>query len=34
MRKLLLGLAAASLAFTPALAALKVGAPAPDFTTT
>jgi len=34
MRKLLLGLAAASLAFTPALAALKVGARAPDFTTT
>jgi peroxiredoxin len=34
MRKLLLGLAAANLAFTPALAALKVGARAPDFTTT
>jgi peroxiredoxin len=34
MRKLLLGFAAAGLAFTPALAALKVGARAPDFTTT
>lgn len=34
MRKLLLGFAAAGLAFAPALAALKVGARAPDFTTT
>ena len=34
MRKLLLGFAAAGLAFTPALAALKEGAKAPDFTTT
>jgi len=33
MRKLLLGLAAASLALTPASGALKVGAKAPDFTT-
>ena len=34
MRKLLFALAAASLAVTPATAALKVGAKAPDFTTT
>src|SRR5947209_1479893 len=34
MRKLLLGLAALSLAATPAVAALKVGEKAPDFTTT
>ena len=34
MRKLLLGLTIASLALTPAAAALKVGAQAPDFTTT
>jgi thioredoxin-dependent peroxiredoxin len=34
MRKLLFGLAAVSLAATPATAALKVGAKAPDFTTT
>jgi thioredoxin-dependent peroxiredoxin len=34
MRKLLLALAAASLAASPALAALKVGDKAPDFTTT
>jgi peroxiredoxin len=34
MRKLLFGLAAASLATTPATAALKVGARAPDFATT
>lgn len=34
MRNLLLGLAAASLAATPALGALKVGDKAPDFTTT
>src|SRR3954449_340949 len=33
MRKLLLALAATSLAASPALAALKVGAKAPDFTT-
>ena len=34
MRKLLLALAAASLAASPAVAALKVGDRAPDFTTT
>ena len=34
MRKLLFALAAVSLAGTPATAALKVGAKAPDFTTT
>src|ERR671918_1299217 len=34
MRKLLFALAAASLAITPAVAALKVGSKAPDFTTT
>ena len=34
MRKLLFALAAASLAISPATAALKVGAKAPDFTTT
>ena len=34
MRQLLLGLAAASLVAAPAFAALKVGAKAPDFTTT
>lgn len=34
MRKLLIALAAASLAGAPALAALKLGAKAPDFTTT
>ena len=34
MRMLLFALAAASLAVTPATAALKVGAKAPDFTTT
>jgi len=34
MRKLLFGLAAVSLALTPATAALKVGDKAPDFTTT
>src|SRR5437764_13949332 len=34
MRKLVFGLAAASLARTPATAALKVGTKAPDFTTT
>src|SRR3954453_22237542 len=34
MRKFLLALAAASLAASPALAALKVGSKAPDFTTT
>lgn len=34
MRKLLFALAAASLAVAPAIAALKVGAKAPDFTTT
>src|SRR3982751_6144960 len=34
MRKLLLGLAAASIAVTPAFAALKTGTKAPDFTTT
>src|SRR3954469_18037545 len=34
MRKFLLALAAASLAASPALAALKVGDKAPDFTTT
>jgi peroxiredoxin Q/BCP len=34
MRKFLFALAAASLAATPAFAALKVGAKAPDFTTT
>ena len=34
MRKLLLGLAAAALAASPAIAALKVGAKAPDFVTT
>jgi peroxiredoxin len=34
MRKLLFALVASSLAFAPATAALKVGAKAPDFTTT
>jgi peroxiredoxin Q/BCP len=34
MRKLLFGLAAAGLAVAPATAALRVGAKAPDFTTT
>lgn len=34
MRKLVLGLAAAGMALTPATAALPVGARAPDFTTT
>ena len=34
MRKLLFALAAASLAISPATAALKVGTKAPDFTTT
>ena len=34
MRKLLFGLAVASLALTPAIAALPVGTKAPDFTTT
>ena len=34
MRKLILALAASSLIATPALAALKVGSKAPDFTTT
>ena len=34
MRKLLFALAAASIAIAPATAALKVGAKAPDFTTT
>src|SRR5437660_10086773 len=34
MRKLLLGFAAAALAAAPAFAALRVGAKAPDFTTT
>src|SRR3954468_15535919 len=34
MRKLLFGLAAVSLALTPATAALKTGSTAPDFTTT
>jgi peroxiredoxin Q/BCP len=34
MRKLLFGLAASALAMTPAMAALPVGAKAPDFTTT
>jgi peroxiredoxin len=34
MRKLLLGLAAASISVSPASAALKTGAMAPDFTTT
>ena len=34
MRKLLFALVASSLAFAPATAALKVGANAPDFTTT
>ena len=34
MRKLLFGLAAASLAAAPATAALHVGDKAPDFTTT
>lgn len=34
MRKLLFALAAASIAISPATAALKVGAKAPDFTTT
>src|SRR5690242_5644080 len=34
MRKLLFGLAAASIAIAPATAALKVGDKAPDFTTT